>query len=353
MKLLSIKIIRTIRRFRTSKLLIGSGIVTVISAIGICAVWFWGDLSLASFFCDLWGVWNWLRTMGEGSETRTTTIRNLGLLVAGVVALIFAYWRSKVADRQADIARHTLLNERYQRGAEMLGNRSLSVRIGGVYSLEELAREVPEIYHVKVMRVFCAFVRFPTKDRSSESAHKDDATRKSESRRIPADVESVMHAIGYRCPRRISLEQNEKPRVLYLRDANLIHLQVERANFSNAWLTNVNLSDAVLRRTNMSGARLRDADMTCADLGQADLSEAKLWGANLSGTILRRTNLSGSDLCGVDAVVPEHKIPVSGLTQTQLDEAIADSGNPPKLDGAIDAETNEQLIWRGCHTAHI
>ena len=37
----------------------------------------------------------------------------------------------------------------------------------------------------------------------------------------------------------------------------------------------------------------------------------------------------------------------AGLTQAQLDSAIADPENPPKLEGVLDAETGEQLVWRG------
>ena len=85
------------------------------------------------------------------------------------MAIIFAVWRSVVTERQADttqrqfeIAQRGLLNERYQKGAEMLGSMVLSVRIGGIYALAGLAREHPEDYHTKIMRLLCAFVRNPT-----------------------------------------------------------------------------------------------------------------------------------------------------------------------------------------------
>ena len=71
------------------------------------------------------------------------------------------------------------------------------------------------------------------------------------------------------------------------------------------------------------------------------LSDAKLY-----GTILSDTNLSGSDLSGAKLSL-DGKLPVFGLTQVQLDEACADPNNPPKLDGVLDAETGEQLLWRG------
>ena len=46
----------------------------------------------------------------------------------------------------------------------MLGSEVLSVRLGGIYALQRLAEEEPKQYHVQIMRLFCAFVRNPTKD---------------------------------------------------------------------------------------------------------------------------------------------------------------------------------------------
>ena len=68
--------------------------------------------------------WDWL----SDGESGSTTVRNVALVLAGVVALPVAIWRSVVADRQAKTAQQGLLNERYQKAAEMLGSDVLSVR---------------------------------------------------------------------------------------------------------------------------------------------------------------------------------------------------------------------------------
>ena len=101
-------------------------------------------------------------------ESHATTIRNLGFVIGGAIALMFAIWRGIVAQnqseashRQAETAQRGLLNERYQTGAEMLGNSVLSVRIGGIYALRRLAEEHPEEYRVQISHLFCAFVRHP------------------------------------------------------------------------------------------------------------------------------------------------------------------------------------------------
>ena len=105
--------------------------------------------------------WDWLSFGESGSPT----IRNVGLVLAALVALPLAVWRSKVAERQAsaaqrqaDTAQQNLLNERYQRGAEMLGSDVLAVRLGGIYALQRLAQEHPKQYHIQIMRLFYSFV---------------------------------------------------------------------------------------------------------------------------------------------------------------------------------------------------
>ena len=81
--------------------------------------------------------------------------------------------------------------------------------------------------------------------------------------------------------------------------------------------------------------------MSGANLTDAILSGANLSDANLSGTTLVRANLSG-------VIFSEHgRIPVTGLTQGQLDQACANPFNPPQLSGVVDAETSESLVWRG------
>ncbi len=115
---------------------------------------------------DIWNwlatdFWTWLRMGSNGTETHSTTLRNVGLLFGGVLALLVALWRSWVAERQARIAQRNLLNERYRQGAEMLDSKVLAVRLGGIYALQRLAADNPKKYHIQIMQLLCAFVRHP------------------------------------------------------------------------------------------------------------------------------------------------------------------------------------------------
>ena len=94
----------------------------------------------------------------RGEESGGTAIRNLVLVLAAIIGLPLAIWRSKVAEHQAETAQRGLLNERYQKGAEMLGSDLSAVRIGGIYALARLAGEHPGDYHLQIMSLLCAFL---------------------------------------------------------------------------------------------------------------------------------------------------------------------------------------------------
>ena len=122
---------------------------------------FWITLMLVVLAVGIFLSWHFWEELHRDEDSLSTTIRNLGLVIGGVVAIVLAFWRSIVSERQADTAQRTLLYERYQKGAEMLGSNVGSVRLGGIYALERLADEHPDQYHVQVMNLFCAFVRDP------------------------------------------------------------------------------------------------------------------------------------------------------------------------------------------------
>ena len=293
-----------------------------------------------------WKFWDMLHDTGD---TVATTIRNLSLVGGGIIAVLLALWRSIVASRQADTAQRSMFNDRYQRSADMLGSDALSVRIAGIYALEQLAKEHVSDYHITVMNVLCSFARFPTADDNLKELTPDIPLEIRETIReqlgLPRpDVSVAWQTIASRTSKGISIERSSKF-VLYLRNAKAEGLETQDANLSGAWLTRVNLSSAILPRADLSHARLRKANLSGVRLRNADLSHAKLWGADISNAILSRTKISGTDFSGETAPNPAYGEPVRGLTQAQLSKAWADPSDPPKLNGVVDATTGLPLTW--------
>ena len=130
-----------------------------------------------------WWFWDCL-SWGEPSVS--ATIRNLVLIGGTPLAMGLAVWRSTVAQRQsevaqkqaetaqkqAEIAQGGLLSNRYQRAVEMLGNDLLSVRVGGVRALKNIALEHYDEYQGEVLEVLDAYYSIRDVDiRSTAATH--------------------------------------------------------------------------------------------------------------------------------------------------------------------------------------
>ena len=287
--------------------------------------------ALATYF--VYCEWGWLREngiKGDALESHSTTIRNIAFPFGGLLGILLAIWRSLVAKRQADaarehanaaiaqsqiaitqteIAQEGLRNERYQKGADMLGSRSMATRIGGIHALDKLAQEYPDEYHILIMKLLCAFIR-----------HCPDVNPKGEA---PREIQEALDVIAYRSEGQLNLEG--AGRIL---------------DFQGAYLKGITLgSGANLAKANMSGA---------------DLSNTRLYGIDLTGAIMIGTNLSGAELHDVrltkaslsDATLTSTRFTrVLGLTQKQLDAAKASKDEPPTIVETFDDETGKELVW--------
>ena len=326
--------------------------------------------------------WSWL----AGHESPGATVRNITLVVAGLIAIPLTLWRVMIADRQANVAHQGLLQDRYQKGAEMLGSPSLSARLGGIYALASLGRQHPDPYRSQVIRLLCAFVRHPTED--------GDAQRTATpGRSIPLlreDVQAAATAVTARDDDGGLRGDGSDPidfrgatlRGADLASANLSGADLRTADMEGAYCCSTDLRGAQMTSSYLRGANLYGADLAGADLNSADMSNiigqragfsgAKLLGVKLSGATLERADFSNSwistaDLAGaglqdadlsgasfgagtrvVASDPPVTETITAVVTQTQLDEARADPANPPKFHPACtDPGTGAQLVWRG------
>ena len=312
-----------------------------------------------------WHFWEDLR---DDQESLSTSIRNVALVIGGPIAILLAMWRSSVAERQVQTAQRSLLNERYQRGVEMVGNEVLSVRLGGIYALQQLAQDHPEQYHVQVMKSLCAFVRHPPVEVLTTVENMDGTGGNPQAGRPRADVREAMRGIGARNEMLIGLEQRAKYK-LDLHSADLSRQSLNDLNLSGAGLMGADLSGAILYKTDLSksqlfGANLSQSDISGAnlfkasllsaclsnlkqaigtDFSQAHLSNAILSGANLSGAKLYKTNFTRANLAG--ALFFKDGFIAEGLTQKQINWARAEpKDNPPQLDTLLDHETGEMIF---------
>ena len=365
--------------------LMRSKIAWTVTALGLAAV-----VALL-----LWGLdfWNWLREGGDPSETNGTTLRNVGLIAAAIVALALAAWRSSVSNRQADISQEqlnttqqSLRQERQQRAAEMLGSDLLATRLGGIYALKRLAEEYPEEYHLQVMDLLCAFVRNPLglqepKDQNIigwESVYIDFLIS-SQSHPFREDIKAIMDFIGNRDPltRYLELKLDYRPD---LRSANLtlanltrgdysgidftgalfLHATCHSSNFSRAIFRGANFYRATCLNTTMRSAVFDHTTMDYSTVSGSDFSNARIeettWvDADLSRAVLHRTEFldpifAGARFQEADLTATSFMTHLNSsltLTQAQLDQANANPDHPPVLPpDAVDPNTQAKLVWQ-------
>lgn len=261
-----------------------------------------------------------------GSDKRPNSY-NFVVAVVAAVGLPFVFWRGLTAHRQAETAERGLRNDRYQKGADMLGGETLTARLGGVHALERLGRDFPEEYHIQVLDLFSDFMQL-----SEEVLSLDRPTYGAEpsltDNRCRPDVEAVARAIGNRNNRQIGIENRLRKRfhagrfdLIDISGVNLRGANLASANLSDANLRNADLTQAHLQGATMSGDILEDADLSKAVLADADLKlaqaqKAKFADAVLSTADLNKANLTGADLTNADLL--QANLRNASLTKAKL-----------------------------------
>ena len=319
-------------------------VATTVATVAIVACWMW---------------WNWLNAVQPEMESGSTTLRNVGLVIAALVALPFLIGRSIVSERQSEAALRdsdtsikNLLQQNYQANAEGLRSDVPFFRLSSIAALDQLAQQHDE-YYVRVITLLCAFVRHPYGE------------IKGGGYSLRSDVRDILGVISRRSEREKSLERTNKLTIdlgganldhvflwqmdlenailnetvfseahlssIKLSDVRAVSCRFQRAvltdcSFANALLSFANFEDASLTHVDFAGADLEYADMISVVLGDVDFSNSKLTQVNLSGASFGR---------------------VTGLTQEQLNTAIADEDKPPDLGNATDAKTGNRLVWQG------
>lgn len=236
-------------------------------------------------------------------ERLKTIISALGLGATAIAAIgLFITYRQ---------GEERLVTERFAKAVEQLGSKEITVRIGGVYALERVAKDSPKD-HWTVMEVLTAFVRERSPNRQPDpgTAKRQAPNGKDpELPGIPTDVQSALTAIG----RRDASKDVEGQR-LDLSQTYLVRANLDRANLQAANLRSTDLQWASLGGTNLRKANLRSTDLRWANLHSANLQAANLWGANFL-----RANLDSADLQGADLL--DAKLSGAGLDSTNLQQA--------------------------------
>ncbi|MBO1061903.1 MAG: pentapeptide repeat-containing protein, partial [Aphanizomenon flos-aquae CP01] len=209
-------------------------------------------------------------------ETAKATNRNADAANKNAEA---ANRNAEAANRNAEAANQKQITERFSKAIEQLGSDKPEVILGGIYTLERIARD-SEPDQWTIMEVLTAFVRQNApiiEENESQSPEDQEKLLK-----LRISIRACLTVIGER----------KYP------DLKNKRLDLTKVNISGFNLTGADLTGADLTRANLRGANLTRADLFGATLTEADLTGANLTEADLTGADLTRANLRGANLFG-------------------------------------------------------
>lgn len=285
------------------------------------------------------------------NQVRTSLVQLIATfaqIVGGTVLLAGLYftWRNiRATERNVELARQTAQNnlaigrqtledsrtnqiaDRFASAVEQIGKTdeldkesNVSLRLGGIYGLEQVAKDSAS-HHWVVMEILTSFVREKSPLKASCTVETPQKPK--------ADIQAILDVLARRD---LKCEENTNLR-LDLRETDLAGARLGHAKFRSVILTKCCLRGADLDKADLNGALMGEACLSNASLGGADLMGADLNGAILTGAGLEGAHLNGALMEGAvfnDAIL--HRADLSGanllnavgLTQAQVDTAITD-----------------------------
>lgn len=252
--------------------------------------------------------------------TTTSGIGTVATIFGGLGLFINIYIASKKLnlDTQKISADHLLAEsrltaERFTQAVEQLGNESIHIRLGGIYALEQLAKDSPED-HWTVMEVLTAFIREESPRQKTPEGEEPIFTE------LRTDIQAAVRVIvrretkGERVENRLDLSKTN------LFKADLSRANLSRANLRGANLQGADLSETILFKSNLFKVNLQGANLRGANLQGAQMLRAQMQGADLrAGANLRMSNLRLADLS--KAYLLEADLCGASMFKTNLCEA--------------------------------
>lgn len=217
-----------------------------------------------------------------------------GVAVAPALILLW-HWRTvqrgkdqQQRDRELDQHERELkqqdqvaLSSRFADAVRLLSGDGFNP-LGGVYALEQVAIDAPEVYRSVVVKTLCAYVR----SESSPGGLSEDVYQAVLAATRVRDTWELLDFSGASLGG-ANFAGADLRYTLFV-DANLVGARFTGANLQASKLLRAKLSEAMLKSANLAGANLhmahlQDADLRCSNLSVANLTAANLAGADLEG----------------------------------------------------------------------
>ena len=219
------------------------------------------------------------------TATRTTLVQPLlgaAVFIGAAVGFLNLQHSKRAHVETLTLTQRGQVTDRFTKAIEQLGSEKLDVRVGGVYALEQIAHDSPDL-HWPIVEVLTAFVRDHARRPASGSIWGEKSGYKP-----TAEILAIMRVLRRR---NASLDLDR----INLAHTDLREVDLHGANLSGADLRGVSLVNAWLAGANFSDTRLWYADFRAADLDAAKFVRADVRHVRMNdGTSLSRTDFTGA-----------------------------------------------------------
>ena len=230
---------------------------------------------------------------------------------------------AQAMQRTAESTEKGNVAERFKSAIDHLSNESVSVRLGGIYALHNLAQE-EENYRIRVFEILCAHIRQTTTD---ENYTPRPPVGFSPTVTPTIEIASILTLLFVSKDRMIyeNLAANLQHANLEgagLNDSKLQFADLEGANLQGAFLASAKLNYAFLSDANIASAYVQDSDMTSATLAFAVASDVNFDNANLHNVDFDFADCRGSSFVSAQNLKAEQFKPVCYLHGAKFAEEL-------------------------------
>jgi uncharacterized protein YjbI with pentapeptide repeats len=306
------------------------------------------------------------------NDARTALIQAVGGLLV-LAGLVFTWRNLRIAERNSQqtldnsqqtlaLSRTSQINDRFTKAIDQLGatnetgGKKLEVRLGGIYALEQIAKDSPH-YYEPVMEVLTAYVR-------EHAAWKGDTPRVQDEILPRAAWEEMRDETIQMLALPDEVQREQAARLLLQRQLSLpmsltnIMAHTQRKQFLPMIATDIQAILTILKRRahtfgkgeaqrlNLAGVALRRASFL-----QAHLEGALLVEAHLEEALLAEAHLEGAFLTGAhleEALLAEAHLEEALLLEAHLEKAYLFAAHLEKADLG-----EAHLEWANLGDAHL
>ena len=214
-------------------------------------------------------------------------LRNLGLLAAAVIGFPLVIWRTHIARQQTLISEANHISEMYSQAVEQLGalnssrEPALEIRLGGLYTLENLANKNPE-YHAQIMDFIAAYVRMNSPKRTI-AVHKNEELKTSGS--LSPLRYDIQVAVSILCRRNSNFDAPDT--IINLSEANLSGLNLSRLTLKNITFYNSQLITSAFYNCIFDNVRFDSSKMLRSRLTLCTYKDVRFFCSHMDGCWFR------------------------------------------------------------------